>query len=123
MVCGADASQGLNLRFKREADGEVRALVQSDRRHQGYAGIVHGGHLATLLDAAMTHCLFSQGIEAVTGDLEIRYLKPVPLGATMELRARLLAEEHQLLRMQAELWVDGNKKVRAKARFVRLAAT
>lgn len=70
--------------------GGVNALFKAESLWQGYQGVLHGGMISTLLDAAMTHCLFHQGIEAVTADLQVRFLKPVSCDQMLELRAKLL---------------------------------
>lgn len=41
-----------------------------------------------LLDAAMTHCLFRQGIEAVTASLKVRFVEPIPHATPLNIRAR-----------------------------------
>lgn len=41
---------------------------------QEYEGQLHGRVISSLLDAAMTHCLFHHGIEAVTGELYVRFV-------------------------------------------------
>ena len=87
---------------------------------QGYSGMVHGGVIATLLDAAMTHCLFAGGIEAVTGDLNIRYRYPVPVNSTVSVHARIDASCPPLYKMKSEIVSDETVLVRAKARFVAL---
>ena len=86
---------------------------------QGYAGIVHGGLIATLLDAAMTHCLFHHGIEGLTADLQVRYLDAIPCTGTIDLSATLSGQRKRIYELNAELSVAGEVKARASARFMR----
>lgn len=80
---------------------------------------MHGGMIATLLDAAMTHCLFHHQIEAMTADLQIRYLEPVPCAGTIDITARLTGQRRQIYELSAKLCVAGQVKARANARFMR----
>lgn len=86
---------------------------------QGYDTLVHGGVIAPLLDAAMTHCLFHQSIQAVTGDLRVRFLHPVACDVPLELRARLLFACPPLYQLQAELRCDGQVLAGAEGKFMR----
>ena len=115
MACGANAELGLRFHASGAA---VKASLRAKPKWQGYAGALHGGMTATLLDAAMTHCLFNQGIEAMTADLQIRYLAPVPCSGLIELQARLIGQRKHVYELAAELHVDGAVKARAKAKFM-----
>ena len=108
VLCGSRNPLSLGLSFHPGDDGGVRTLFQAHSGLQGYKGILHGGVISSLLDAAMTHCLFHQGIEAVTGDLHVRFVKSVPCDAQMELlsagpegRATLVSVERQTDHWQA----------------------
>ena len=81
MLCGDHNPLSLRLDFRPDAEGGVRADLQGGARLQGYDGILHGGVVAALLDAAMTHCLFHHGVVGLTAELRVRYLKPVPCDA------------------------------------------
>jgi acyl-coenzyme A thioesterase PaaI-like protein len=116
MVCGRYDSLGLRFRTK---GNSVEALFQADPKWQGYQGVLHGGMISTLLDAAMTHCLFDHGIEAMTADLKIRFLKPAPCTEFLLLRAHLLSERRHLYQLSAELICAGELIARAEARFMR----
>ena len=115
MACGADAELG--LRFQGFGAG-VKTSLQLKPEWQGYTGALHGGMTATLLDAAMTHCLFNHGVEAMTADLQIRYLAPVPFTDLIELEARLVGQRKLVYELTAELRIGGVVKARAKAKFM-----
>ncbi len=87
VICGDMNPKSLRLSFNPMNDGGVRASFMAYAELQGYTDILHGGVTASLLDAAMTHCLFQKGVEAVTGELNIRYLRPIPCGSVLEIRA------------------------------------
>ena len=51
-ACGTENDFGLHLQFKDDTDGCSRD-VSIPPHFQSYKGVVHGGIVATLLDAAM----------------------------------------------------------------------
>ncbi|RCK80413.1 MAG: 1,4-dihydroxy-2-naphthoyl-CoA hydrolase [Candidatus Ozemobacter sibiricus] len=79
-VCGDHNPDGLQIAFRRHDADTCTATWVPGAAFQGYAGIVHGGLLSTLLDEAMAHCLNGAGRQVVTADLRVRFLRPVPVG-------------------------------------------
>jgi hypothetical protein len=119
LMCGRRNPDSLRLDFHLCEDGRVCARFRGNARLQGYDGILHGGIVGALLDAAMTHCLFSRGIQAVTGDLRVRFRKPVPCNATLDIRAWLASESPPLYRLKSELLRGPEVMAWAKASFMR----
>jgi uncharacterized protein (TIGR00369 family) len=102
--CGADNPIGLRLRFMVDADRRVaEALFTPRQEHQGYAGITHGGLIATLLDEAMLKLCWELGIPAVTARLETEIKKPAPIGGELLVRGRLVEERSRLIKAEAEI--------------------
>ncbi|MGL1278533.1 PaaI family thioesterase, partial [Vibrio parahaemolyticus] len=46
-------------------------------RHQGYSDLLLGGFASSLLVGSMTHCLLFRDIQALTAQLDVRYLAPI----------------------------------------------
>jgi uncharacterized protein (TIGR00369 family) len=127
MACGRPDRNptSLCLAFTRHPDGSVSAVHTPGVQHQGYTGILHGGMVSTLLDAAMTHCLFAHGIAAVTAELSVRFVAPVMTGKQVELTARLIETKRRTFRLEARLTCGTRLMARATAKFLnasRLAA-
>ena len=118
LLCGSLNPRSLNLSFQEAGDGVVMTRFEPHKELQGYDGIVHGGVIASLLDAAMTHCLFHRGIQAVTGDLHVRFVQPVDCNASLEIRAWVLSSALPLYRLRAELILDEHIAAWAEAKFV-----
>ena len=116
MACGQDNSIGIN--FSSQGDSVI-AVLQANPQWQGYSGFLHGGMICTLLDAAMTHCLFHHGIEAMTASLKVRFLEPVPCTGNLEIKATLLERRRHVYLLNAELASSGHRLARAEARFIR----
>ncbi len=97
--CGPDAPQGLHLVVTRVGD-EIRTSYAFEPRHAGAPGIAHGGLVAALLDDVCGFALFVIRAPAVTRRLEVDYRKPVLIGTTYDVVARVDSFEGR------KLWVD-----------------
>lgn len=111
---------GLALRYETQPDGHVAATFIGHSALEGYPGRLHGGVQAALLDGAMTHCLFAHGIQAVTAELNVRYLEPVAAGEMLSVQARLESSAHGLHQLEGEIAVGGVVKARATGKFMDL---
>jgi uncharacterized protein (TIGR00369 family) len=118
LLCGSCNAWSWGLRFSGAGDGAVHAAFQAHPRLQGYEGVLHGGVVASLLDAGMTHCLFHLGVQAVTGDLHIRFVEPVPCQALLDIRAQVLSATPPLYRLRAELLHEERVLAWAEGRFM-----
>ncbi len=87
---------------------------------EGYHHIVHGGAIAALLDAAMTHCLFGRGVMGLTAEMQVKYRRPLPVGRMTQIRASLEASVgNQVYRLIATVSADGEVKAEARGTFFR----
>lgn len=121
VVCGPGCSHGLRLCFTLDAGGVAVTHFDCGRSFAGYNGLLHGGVIATLLDGAMTNCLFLHGIVAVTADLRVRYRHPVLLEERAEIRAWVAEPARPIYRLRAELRQSGRVKATAQATFFQRA--
>ena len=117
-VCGTLSFCGLHAEFDVCEDGGVEASLVCGTTKDGYLNLVHGGVIASLLDGAMTNCLFSYGIAAVTGEMTTRMLHPVSAKAPVVVRAWLKKNRSPLYLLNAELHQDGHISAKAKGKFV-----
>ena len=117
-VCGRTGHCGLGLRFRLCPDGAVEAEFNCPERFQGYRGILHGGVTSSLLDGAMTNCLFARGITAVTGELNVRFRHPIRLGVPLLVRASITRSQPPLHVAEAEIVQDGQVRARAVGKFM-----
>ena len=118
LICGSLNPRSLHLSFQTSGDGGVRTRFTPADELQGYDGILHGGVVASLLDAAMTHCLFHRGIRAVTGDLHVRYVQSVSCNAPFDICACVLSSHPPLHRLRAEIVLDEHLLAWAEAKFM-----
>lgn len=117
-ACRPVAEGGLGLTFEVRQDGTLRSEWNCPAGLESYAGIIHGGILATALDSAMVHVLFASGIVARTGELRIRYRRSVRSAAPAVVTARLRDVLRPLFRLEAEIVQDGVVCTEASAKFM-----
>jgi uncharacterized protein (TIGR00369 family) len=122
LLCGERNPFSLKLVFEAGDEGGVKTRFKSHEGLQGYDDMLHGGVIAALLDAAMTHCLFHHGVQAVTGDLHVRFVKPVSCDASLEIRAWVLSSRPPLYRLRAEISQDQLIMAWAESKFLRRSA-
>ena len=122
-ACGSKNGAGLQLKFHKEENGSVYGEFLADRKFESYPGIVHGGIIATLLDSAMTHCLFVKGISAVTGRLSIKYSLPIRTGSVVRLEAKSVNTSRNIFVLEGKALVNGKRVASAVAKFARLGRT
>ena len=102
--CGPNNPEGLHLAFEVDREAHTAsAVVSLDKRYQGAPGYVHGGIIATLLDEAMSKLNRPLGVLAMTRQMDVSYLRPVPIGADIVLRSQFLRREGRKLFHEAEL--------------------
>jgi acyl-coenzyme A thioesterase PaaI-like protein len=118
-VCGTSHLDGLHLRFRSESDGTVLTEFDCPERYAGYAGVLHGGMVATLLDAAMTHCLFALHEVAMTADLHVRFRASVRVSIPATIRAWSIRTRGAMEEVCAELWQEGELCAAARGKFIR----
>src|SRR5579862_7136912 len=102
-VCGRDNPDGMRLKFA--YDEERNCFVcrfRLGKRYVGPPGHCHGGIIATILDDAMGKVNRLRDVVALTSQITVNYLKPVPL--------------HKPLRVEShEIGVRGRRHLNAAA--------
>ena len=78
--CGGGNDRGMQLTFEQDdATRRIRGSFRIGATYQGGTGMVHGGIIAMLLDEVMAKVSRFAQDSAVTGELTVKYLKPVPV--------------------------------------------
>lgn len=88
-ACGKDNPQGMRLEFY--LDEEARRTVCEftlSPQYQGPPGHAHGGIIATILDEAMGKVNKLHKVVALTKNMRVEYLRPVPLGQKLTVIGR-----------------------------------
>ncbi len=117
-ACGKDNPFGLHMEFVDEGEDYV-CRWQPQPHHQGWAKILHGGLVCTLLDEVMTWRLVSRGHQAVTAEITVRLKRPTPLDQELTIRARIVRKRLKLFELEGEITLpDGTITATAQAKFM-----
>ncbi|MEO0564954.1 MAG: PaaI family thioesterase [Chloroflexota bacterium] len=96
------SSLGVTFHVIEHDDGtEVRGTFTLNKAAMGPPGFVHGGLLAALLDEAMGIAAHFSEYKVVSANLNLNYLKPVPLGQPMTVTARVSRKDGR------KVYIDG----------------
>jgi uncharacterized protein (TIGR00369 family) len=117
--CGQTNRTGLRLKFFVDEEHTIVGRVRLARRFEGPPGHAHGGIIATLLDEAMSKANRQFGVLAMTRQMEVEYLKPVPLGVELLLTGRRSGSSEKKHYCESQLANEaGEVLARAKALFI-----
>jgi uncharacterized protein (TIGR00369 family) len=79
-ACGKNNPEGMRLRFTYDEDRDrFVSRFRLGKRFTGPPGHCHGGIIATILDEAMGKVNRRHDVVAVTSEMTVNFLKPVPL--------------------------------------------
>jgi uncharacterized protein (TIGR00369 family) len=88
-VCGKDNPDGMRLRFAYDEERDCFVCrFRLGNRYTGPPGHCHGGIIATILDEAMGKVNKLRHVVALTSEITVNYLKPVPLNRPLRVESR-----------------------------------
>ena len=88
-ACGKNNLDGMRLRFTYDEErGCFVCRFRLDQRYTGPPGHCHGGIIATILDEAMGKVNKLRSVVAMTVEMTVNYLKPVPLNKPLRVESR-----------------------------------
>jgi 7,8-didemethyl-8-hydroxy-5-deazariboflavin synthase CofG subunit len=121
-VCGTNNEIGLKIPMKESVkDHTCNFTWTPGPAFQGYAGIVHGGILSTLMDEAMAHAVMNNQIMAVTADMRVRFTRPAPVGVPLKFVATRVGQRRNLHFARASVLLpDGTVLAEAEGRFAEI---
>lgn len=105
-VCGPDNPAGFKMKFGAE-EGVTIARFTPGCLFQGYAGIVHGGILATVMDEAMAQHLLAQDFRILTVSMEVRFRAPADPEEELEVRAWETSRRGRLFHCESRITTAG----------------
>ena len=118
-VCGQRSDVGLRLEFKTDSDtGSATCKALLSNRYQGWAGYVHGGIIASIIDGAMVYACKAVGLNCVTAELSIKYRNPVPVDKEIEIIGTVRKQIPLLAYTEASIIIDESPVVEAQAKML-----
>jgi uncharacterized protein (TIGR00369 family) len=119
-VCGPDNSEGMRLKFT--LDEERQTFVcrfRLPKRYTGPPGHCHGGVIACILDDAMGKANKLRNVVALTKEMTVEYLKPVPLHKPLIVEGKEVSVHgRQHINMAEILNEKGEVLARSKGVFI-----
>jgi uncharacterized protein (TIGR00369 family) len=118
--CGTNNPQGMRLKFAYDED--IRRFVchfRLSKRYTGPPGHAHGGIIATILDEAMGKVNKLRHVIALTSQITVNYLKPVPLNKPLRVEShevRVRGRQH--INMAEILNPKGEVLARSRGLFI-----
>jgi uncharacterized protein (TIGR00369 family) len=120
--CGPGHPSGLRVRCFRTPEG-VASPVMIPPQYAGPPGAAHGGIIAAYLDEILAGAVLrATGKIAVTGELTVRYRRPVPVGRAVLGRGRLVENHGRYVEVEGELIDPATEQplATARGRFVHI---
>lgn len=109
--------QLLGIRLESLGEGEAVLSLQTSKEHTNPAGLIHGGIIMALADAAMGNAIRSLGVMGVTADCSTAFPASAPLGAIIEARGKVLKQGKNLIFAEALVYAEGRLVGHCKATF------
>jgi uncharacterized protein (TIGR00369 family) len=118
-ICGPDNPVGLKVKPHRdETAGRAWLTVVIPAEYQGWAGIAHGGIVGALLDEVSAYAGMAVSKQIVTAELNIRYLRPVPIGQEVTIEAQIREQVRRSVTVEAAMTCRGEVLARSVGRMV-----
>ena len=119
-ACGQNNPDGMRLKFTLdEARQTFVCRFRLTKRYTGPPGHCHGGIIATILDDAMGKVNKLRNVVALTKEMTVQYLRPVPLHQPLRVEGRevsVTGREH--VNMAEILNEEGQVLARSRGIFV-----
>lgn len=119
-VLDVPLNRHLGIVFDGTADGVAKSHFIGTPAMGAFDGQLHGGVLSVLFEAAAFLALaplLQDSQHAVTHDLHVSLMRPVPIGARCDLSARVMRSGRTLVFLEVSAYVDG--KLVASARITK----
>ena len=120
-ACGPDNPEGMHLKFTLDKKRQMFVCrFRLPSRYTGPPGHCHGGIIATILDDAMGKVNKLHNVVALTREMTVEYLKPVPLNKPLRVESREL-ERRGTQHINAAEILNRKGEVLARSRGVFIA--
>jgi uncharacterized protein (TIGR00369 family) len=119
-ACGKNNPEGMRLRFTHNEElGSFVCRFRLGKRYTGPPGHAHGGIIATILDEAMGKVNKLHQVVALTKQITVDYLKPVPLNKPLRVESReVKVKDREHINMAEILNQKGEVLARGEGLFI-----
>jgi acyl-coenzyme A thioesterase PaaI-like protein len=129
--CGPANPDGLHLRSYRDGDRTVATFTPRPEHDNGF-GFLNGGIITTVLDCHTAPVVMWEAdqrgwkaesgapVPFITAGLEVKFLRPTPLGPALSLRAEPESVSESEIVVKAELVFDEKQRATVRAQWLRV---
>ena len=119
-ACGKDNLEGMRLKFAYDEERDCFVCrFRLGKRYTGPPGHCHGGVIATILDEAMGKVNKLRQVVALTSQITVDYLKPVPLNVPLRVESReVRVKGRRHINMAEILNQRGDALARSRGKFI-----
>lgn len=100
------------------AEGTVRSDISCPAEQEGGPNVAHGGWTAGVLDEMSGHAVLLRDEFAVTGELTVRFIKPIPIERPLVGLARVTGRQGREVYVECELRLGDAGQLVASSRAV-----
>jgi acyl-coenzyme A thioesterase PaaI-like protein len=102
--CGTANPIGLKLKFNWDEKSRTASTTFTPNPClQGWAGFVHGGIIACILDEVIGWASMFAGTNNVTAKMQVRYRQMLPLSGTYNLSCTIVKQSSRLVETEASI--------------------
>lgn len=105
-ICGKENPKSLGVRWNLLDDKSISTQLTLNISQQGPPGFAHGGASAGLLDEAMGTAVWSAGHQVVSVNLQVNYLKPLPLNHPILVTAQIEKIEGRAIHVNSSISLE-----------------
>ncbi len=118
--CGKNNPDGMHLRFTYDEERDCFVCrFRLGKRYTGPPAHCHGGIIATILDEAMGKVNKLRHVVALTSEITVNYLKPVPLQKPLRVESREVeVKGRRHINMAVILNEKGEALARSRGTFI-----
>jgi len=130
--CGRNNPEGLQIKSYWEGDEAVCHFTPK-QYHSAFPGVVYGGLIASLIDChsictAMAHAYREDKRELgtepvlyyVTGELNVKYLKPTPMNTQLILKAHVTEQQTKKSYVHCSVFAENTETARGNVLGIRV---
>lgn len=110
----------LGIDLERIGKGYARISVLPRDEHLNPMGMVHGGLITTLADAAMGNAIRSMGIKGVTADITVSFLSSPQRDTKLEAEGKVLKAGRNLIFAEAEIYMENKLIAKSQGTFFKV---
>jgi uncharacterized protein (TIGR00369 family) len=123
-ACGPHNKDGMHLKFTLDEPRQTFVCrFRLGKRYTGPPGHCHGGIIATILDDAMGKVNKLRHVVALTKEMTVEYLKPVPLHKPLRVEGREVEVNGRIHINVAEIYNEkGEILARSRGTFIAIDA-